>query len=107
MFKQILVAAAITLASVSPVSAGVGDVFDSRNDSPAGSGGCFETNGGHGVCWQKLNAPNTYSLSLREVHNSPAFATTIYLQCGNSWEAFGPADKSNLQQLVDSFCENI
>ena len=103
MFKSLFAAAAaITCCLGNPALASVGDAFDTATHQE--TGGCYMTSGGHGVCWQSIK-PKTYTISLREKHNRPEFATTLLLTCGGKWEAFGPADKQALTSLVNYFCE--
>ena len=103
MFKSLFAAtAAITCCLGNPALAYVGDAFDTATHQA--KGGCYETSGGHTVCWQSLK-PRVYSLALRQVDNKPQYATTLYLTCGGRWEAYGPADKSALTSLVTAFCE--
>lgn len=102
MFKSLFAAtAAITCCLGNPALATVGDAFDQATHRS--DGGCYTTTGGHSVCWQSIR-PRTYTLSLREVSNRPEYATTLYLVCGGTWEAFGPAGKPALQSLADAFC---
>ena len=104
MFKSLFAAtAAITCCLGNPAMATVGDAFDQATTPRQEQGGCYQTTGGHSVCWQTLK-PGMYTLALRQVNNRPEYATTLFLRCGGTWEAYGPADKQALQALVDAFC---
>ena len=103
MFKSLFAAtAAITCCLGNPALATVGDAFDTATHQS--KGGCYQTTGGHSVCWQNIK-PTTYTIALREANNRPEYATTLLLTCGGKWEAFGPAQKPALQALADAFCE--
>ena len=107
MFKPLLASlCAVTCCLGNPVQArNIGDVFDGNATQLVG--GCYETTGGPGVCWQKLNRANTFSLSLRARDTSPGYATTVYLECGGNWESYGPAAQANVSLLVSAFCEQL
>lgn len=102
MFKSLLaVASAVTCCLGNPAMASVGAAFDTS--AATTKGGCYSTKGGHTVCWQGLGA-NMYTLALRQIDNNPNYATSLFLTCGGRWEAYGPADKQALDQLVEAFC---
>ena len=103
MFKSLVAAAAaITCCLGGPAMASVGSAFDQATHKPQGE--CYETTAGHTVCWQAIK-PREYAIALVMRNNRPDYATTMYLRCGGKWEAYGPADKPDLQGLADAFCE--
>lgn len=104
MFKSLLAAtAAITCCLGNPAMAYVGEAFDQATAPQQSAGNCYQTTGGHSVCWFRINGA-TYSIALREVNNRPDYATSIVVNCGGQWEAYGPGQKAGLQALVDAFC---
>lgn len=103
MFKSILaITSALTCCLGNPALASVGDAFDTATQRAEGS--CYKTTGGHSVCWQSIK-PRTYTVSLREIDNTPDFATTLYITCGGTWESYGPGKTPQLKALVSAFCE--
>ena len=96
-----MAASAALLCSV-PAFADPGAVFD-NNLQPSNNGGCYQTTGGHHVCWQ-VTEPGYFTLSLVE-KQQPTYASTIFLKCGGRWEGYGPASYGAMKSLVSAFCQ--
>ena len=103
MFKPLLAAFAVLACSV-PAYADPGAVFDNSLSSTSDhTGGCYQTTGGHHVCWQVAKG-RFFTISLVE-KQQPTYASTLFVECGGRWEGFGPASHGSMQALVEAFCE--
>ena len=97
-----MAASAALLCSV-PAFADPGAVFDNNISRSDNNGGCYQTTGGHYVCWQMAKG-RYFTLSLIE-KQQPTYASTIFLECGGRWEGYGPASHASMQSLVQAFCQ--
>ena len=102
MFKSLLAASAALLCSA-PAFADPGAVFDNSARTSNNNGGCYQTTGGHHVCWQTALG-RYFTVSLIE-KQQPTYASTLFFECGGRWEGFGPASRGSMQSLVDAFCQ--